>query len=77
MEGIFVQWEVIIGLGIPAIGGIAFLVRYFIRKEKCFHEHKEAIKYLRKTNQEMRQDMEVLTKNMMLLMGKFDIKPID
>ena len=77
MEGIFVQWEVIIGLGIPAIGGIAFLARYFIRKEKCFHEHTEAIKYLRKTNQEMKQDMEVLTKNMMLLMGKFDINPID
>ena len=52
MEGIYLQWEVIISIGIPMIGGIAFLARYFVRKEKCFHEHKEAIKYLRKTNAE-------------------------
>ena len=77
MEGIYLQWEVIISIGIPMIGGIAFLARYFVRKEKCFHEHKEAIKYLRKTNAELKADMEMLTKNMMLIMGKFDIKPID
>lgn len=35
-EGIFIQWEVLTGIGIPAMVAAVAAIRYFWKKEKCF-----------------------------------------
>jgi len=42
-EGIFIQWEILTGIGIPAIVATTAMVRYFLKKEKCFTQMKNKI----------------------------------
>ena len=41
-----VFWELIAGVGIPSIGAVAFIIRYFWNKEKCFLALKNKINSL-------------------------------
>ena len=42
-EGIFIQWEVLTGIGIPSIIAAIGMVKFFHKKEKCFTEMKHKI----------------------------------
>ena len=47
-----VFWELAVGVGIPAAGAAAFIVKYFWNKEKCFLALKNKINSLDKHDQE-------------------------
>jgi len=47
-EGIFIQWEIITALGIPALVSSIGIIRYFWKKEKCFIAMKDKIDSLTK-----------------------------
>lgn len=42
-DGIFIQWEVLTGIGIPATIAAIAVIRYFWKKEKCFTQMKNKI----------------------------------
>jgi len=42
-EGIFIRWEILTGIGIPSIVAATAIVRYLLKKEKCFTQMKNKI----------------------------------
>ena len=42
--------EIIIGLGIPACAAAGFVIRHFIRKEKCFALMQQRLEHLEEEN---------------------------
>jgi len=48
-EGIFIQWEILIGVGVPLLVAAGGVIRYFMKKEKCFIKMKNKIELLTRT----------------------------
>lgn len=83
-EGIFIQWELLTGIGIPGIIAAIAAIRYFWKKEKCFIILREKVEQLNnaengshETHSDLYKKVNKIERNLFHLMGKLDVKPIE
>ncbi len=87
-EGLFIEWEILIGVGvgvgIPAGAAAIAVIRHFWNKSKCFIILKEKVEQLAKddagssdTHSDLYDKVNKIERNLFHLMGRMKIDPID
>ncbi len=83
-HGILIQWELLVGLGIPATGAMIAIIRHLWNKSKCFVILKQKIEQLTDhdegasdTHSDLYDKVNKIEKNLFHLMGKMNVTPID
>ena len=72
--------EVFVGIGLPMIGAMIFIIRHFWIKTKCFYllEHRleqleEETRKGKETHKDIYEKLNEVNENLHLIMGKLDI----
>ncbi len=55
--------EIIIGLGIPGLGAMGFIIRHFWLKTKCFYLMKQRLEQIEHNINEIKTDIDLEIKN--------------
>ena len=80
VEGIFIQWEIIAGVGIPATAAAIAIIRHLWNKSKCFIILKQKVEELSKSDQgssethgDLYEKYNEISTRLATLEGKIDI----
>lgn len=83
-EGIFIQWEILVGLGLPAAAVSVAVIRLLWNKSKCFVILKQKVEQLTEhdegsgeTHSDLYDKVNKIERNLFHLMGRMDVDPID
>ena len=83
-EGLFIQWEVLIGIGIPAAAASVAVIRHLWNKSKCFIILKQKVEQLTShdegasnTHSDLYDKVNKIERNLFHLMGKMNVTPVD
>ena len=83
-EGIFIQWELLVAVGIPATGAMIAIIRHFWNKSKCFIILKQKVEELTdhdegssETHSNLYEKVNKIERNLFHLMGKMNVTPVD
>lgn len=83
-HGVFIQWELLVGVGIPAVIVCGGVIGYLVKFTKCITVLQQKVSSLTNhdagatdTHKDIFSRLDRIDRNMYLIMGKMKLTPVD